>query len=121
MRPSRFVVQDYAGVTVVTFSDHSLLDSGAIDQLGRDLAELVDQKNKQRLILDFANVRLLSSHCLGVLLNLDKKSKAIKGTLVLCGIRKELMKAFSATGLDKMFRFYPDDVAALESFNVHVK
>lgn len=121
MAKSRLIIQDYAGVTVVTVRDSSLLDSGTIEQFGREVYELVDARNKQKLILDFSSVRFLSSQALGVLLTLNKKSQAIKGKVALCGLREELMKIFKITQLDKILDFYADDSAALAAFNVHVR
>ncbi len=114
------LIEDYAGVTVVTFTDSSILDAGTIDQMGRDLYYLTDQQNKQKLVLDFSNVKFLSSHALGVLLTLRKKVEEIKGSMVISGLRKELSKLFTLTGLEKTFTFYPDDQKALESFGVRV-
>lgn len=121
MPASRLVIQDYAGVTVVTFSDSSILDTATITQLGNDLFQLPDVQNKQKIVLDFINVKFLSSHALGILITLNKKLAAIKGTLSICSLRPELMKVFTITSLDKLFKFFPSDAAALKSFGVHVK
>ncbi len=118
---NRMLVTDYAGVTVVTFTDSSILDSAAIDQLGKDLYALPDAQNKQKLILDFTRVKTLSSRALGLLINLKKKMLAIKGDLALCGMNGEIKKMFSITGLEKEFSFYADDAAALKAFNVHLR
>jgi anti-sigma B factor antagonist len=120
MAKSNLLLEDYAGVTVVTFTDTSILDTAVIEQLGKDLYHLTDEQDKRKLILDFSNVKFLSSHTLGVLLTLHKKSKAIKGAMVLCGLRPELKKVFSITSLDKVFKFYRDDAEALASFGVRV-
>lgn len=79
---------------------------------------LVDEENKQKIIIDFSNVKFLSSHALGIILTLHKKAKGVNGSLCLCGVRKELMKVFTLTDLDKIFRFYPDDKAALAAHHV---
>ncbi len=121
MSGARLLIQDYAGVTVVTFQDNSILEVRAIDQIGTDLYELVDVQNKQKMVLDLSNVRLLASHALGVLITLNKKIKAIHGEMVLCSVRKELMKVFSITNLDRIFKFFPDDASALKHFNVHLR
>jgi anti-anti-sigma factor len=121
MPESRFMVEDYAGVLVITFADSSILDTATIEQLGRDLYQYPDVQNKQKMILDFTNVKFLSSHALGILLTLNKKLNAVKGSMLICGLRSELMKVFTITSLDKLFKFYPDDAAALKHFNVHVK
>ena len=71
-----------AGVTVVTLQDSSVLDMAIIDQIGKDLCHLVENQNKQKLVLDFINVRFLASHALGILLMMHKKICAAKGTMV---------------------------------------
>lgn len=121
MPASRLVIQEYAGVAVVTFTDSSILDSATIDQLGKDLYHLTDDLNKQKLIVDFTNVKFLSSQVLGVLITLNKKSAAIKGALALCAHKPDLMKIFTITSLDKLFKFFPDDASALKHFGVHVE
>ncbi len=120
MSNARILVEDYADVTVVTFQDSSILEMKAIDQIGEALYELPDKKDKKKIVLDFTNVKFLASHTIGVLLNLQKKCKAINGQLVICAVKKELMKLFTITNLDKIFKFFPDDAAALKHFGVNV-
>lgn len=121
MSKANLSIENYAGVTVVTFMDSSLLDSGVIDTIANELFHLVDQQNKQKIILDFSSVRMLSSQILGVLTSLHRKCEEIKASLALCGLRKELMRVFVLTGLDKLLKFYAKDADALASFGVRVK
>jgi anti-anti-sigma factor len=114
------LINDYAGVTVVTFTDSSILETGAIDQIAKDLYFLVDSQAKQKIILDFSKVKSMSSQGLGVLISLNKKLAAIKGGLALCGVRPEIKKLFSITGLEKEFKFHADDRAALSAWKVNV-
>ncbi|MBN2562553.1 MAG: STAS domain-containing protein [Phycisphaerae bacterium] len=118
MASSRFSLEDYAGVAVVTFADSAILETSLIEQLGRDLYDLPAGQGKKKLVLDFSNVKILSSHMLGVLLTLHGKVREVKGRIVLCGLRPELKKVFTITSLDKMFDFYTDDAAALASFSI---
>lgn len=120
MSASRLLVEDYAGITLVTFTDSSILDNATIDQIGKDLYRLVDEESKQKLIIDFSSVKFLSSHALGIILTLHKKTKGVNGSLCLCGVRKELMKVFTLTDLDKIFKFYPDDKTALAAHHVNL-
>lgn len=120
MARSHLVVEDYAGVSVVTFTDTALLDSVMIEEVAKQLYRLVDDQNKQKLILDLSSVKLLSSQALGVFMMLRQKSTAIKGEVAYCGLRKDLMKVFKLMGLDKVLKFYKNDAAALKSFNVKV-
>ncbi len=121
MANSHLLIQDYAGITVVTFSDSSILDARVIESMGKSLYELIDARDCKKIILDFVNVKLLSSQTIGVLLTMRKKMAGAQGKLLLCGLRKEVMKLFTITNLDKQFEFFRDDVAALASFGVRVQ
>ncbi len=120
MAKARLIIQDFADVTAVTFQDTALIQGQVIDQVAVDLYELTDRKNKRKLILDFSNVRLFASQMLSVLITLNKKSEAIKGNLVLCGLRDELKEVFAVTNLDKSFSFFTDTSSALTHFQVYL-
>ena len=115
---ANLLIQTIRDVTVVNFGDTSILDSLQIQQLGDELYNLVDTLYRQRLILDFSKVRFLSSSALGVLVTLQKKSAAIKGKLLLCGLRKELLDVFKITRLDRLFEIFDDEAGALSSFGI---
>jgi anti-sigma B factor antagonist len=115
---SRLLIQPIRDVTVVTFSDASILDAAQVQQLGEDLYDLVDNRARRKLVLDFSNVKFLSSSALGVLITLRKKSEEIKGRLLLCSLRPELRKVFKITSLDKLFEFYDNEEKALNALGV---
>lgn len=110
------MIQKMLDVTMVEFQSPRLVDANSLDKIADQLYELVDKKDRKKLILDFGNVRFMSSSALGMLLNLNTKSAAIKGTLVLCGLRKDLMKVFEITKLTKILRFCADEKEALAVF-----
>ena len=110
------MIQKVIDVTMVEFQSPRLVDANSLDKIADELYELVDKKDRKKLILDFGNVRFMSSSALGMLLNLNTKAAAIKGTLVLCGLRKDLMKVFEITKLTKILRFCADEKEALAVF-----
>lgn len=117
MTDSRLVIQSIKGATVVTFQDPNILETMQIQRIANTLYELVDKQAQKRILLDFSEVKFLSSQAIGVLLTLNKKSKAIKGEVCICGIRPELMKVFKITRIDSMFQFFAreqDAIAAWE-------
>jgi anti-anti-sigma factor len=120
MTNPRFSIEDYAGVTLVTFGDHSILDSSVIQQLGRDLCGIADRQGRPQFVLNFANVKILSSHMLGILLTLLKHAETKRGGVVLCALRAELRRIFTITSLDKVFKFCADDVEGLAAFGVPI-
>jgi len=118
---SHLIVQTYAGVTVVTVDSSVILDAAQIQKMSEELYQLVDDQARGRIILDFSKVRMLSSQAIGMLLSLRKKSESIKGEAVLCGIRADLHKVFKITQIDKLFKFFDTDKAALAHFDVHIE
>ena len=118
MNNSRLKIEDYAGVALVTFNESTILDSYVIDEMARTLYQLPDEKRIMRIVLNFARVKSLSSSALGVLVNLNKKLSAMKGSLALCGIAPEIRKIFAITQLEKDFTFFDTDKAAMRTFNI---
>ncbi len=108
-------IRTAADITIVEFTEASILDSLQIEQLGRDLNELPEKRNVRKLVLDFANVKFLSSSALGILLTLRRKCDEFKGKLAICNMRAELIKVFRVTKLDTLFTFFPSCDEALRA------
>ncbi|MHC4717143.1 MAG: STAS domain-containing protein [Planctomycetota bacterium] len=120
MKDVEMVVQTIGDVTVVDLTSSSILDGLTIQSVGEKLFELVDEQARRKIILDFSEVRLLSSMMLGVLVRLQRRVEGIKGRLVLCGLRPDLMRVFKITQLHKLFEFYRNENEALNSFDVYI-
>lgn len=114
----RLLIHPLRDVTVVNFADASILDAQQVQQIGQELFDLVDQQARRKIILDFENVRFLSSSALGVLITLRRKADAIKARVVFCNLRDDLRKVFKITNLEKMFEFYESEEKALSVFGV---
>jgi anti-sigma B factor antagonist len=117
---SDLVVQKYKDVTVVDFQNAAVLDSANIDAMGRSLLALVEKQDNRKIVLDFANLRFMSSQALGVLLQLKKAIDGVKGRVIIAGIRPELHKVFKITNLHKLFTFSENLDAALGEFGVYI-
>jgi anti-sigma B factor antagonist len=118
MSKANLVIQSIREATIVNFEDSSILDTLQIQTIADALYDLVDNRNKRKLILDFSKVRFLSSSALGVLITLRKKSAAIKGELAICAMRDDLRKVFTISRLDKLFNFYDNEQKALDAFGI---
>ena len=132
--PARLLIHPIRDVTIVNFNETTILDTVQVEQigeqlydlgeiglaaeLGEQLYDLVDKRDRKKLILDFSDVRLLSSSALGVLITLHGKAGKIKGRVILCGLRQELMKMFKITKLHKLFTFCDDEEQALAAFGL---
>jgi anti-anti-sigma factor len=108
-------IRNEGDITIVNFEDPRLLEAYKIEQIGTELYPLVDKLDRKKLVLDFSKVQFFASAAIGLLINLQKKSAAIDGTLVICGLRNELKKVFELLKLTKVFTFCESVEAALES------
>jgi anti-sigma B factor antagonist len=112
----RLEVQEVGDVTVVRFVDRKILDEANIQELGKELFQLVEEENRQKLLLNFSSVEFLSSAALGKLITLDKKVKAASGKLKFSNIRPEIFEVFAITKLNKLFDIKEDEADALAAF-----
>ncbi len=117
MAETQLIVQNIEGVAVVNFDLASVLDAATIEAIRVQLCELVEQQAHRKVLLDFSKVRLLSSSMLGALIQMRKKSDAIKGRIAICGLLPQLHKVFKISKLDGMFNFYPTQEDGMKSFD----
>lgn len=70
-----FTHEDEQGVCIVTFCSHELMDQEQLRRIWKSLADFIDN-GAHRLILDFGNVRYVSTQFFQVLIALRKKLSA---------------------------------------------
>lgn len=112
----KLMVQTVRDITVVVFEDESILNPLQVQDIGEKLHKLIADEDRQRMVLDFQKVKILSSQMLGVLIGMLKRIHGSKGRIVICGMKAELYKVFKITNLDKLFSFYEKEGQALRSF-----
>jgi anti-sigma B factor antagonist len=112
----RLDVSEVGDVTVVRFRDHRLTDDLNIQESGQELMQLIEVDGRTKLLLDFSAVAFLSSSVLSNLLRLEKRVKAIGGTLKLANIRPDLLDVFVTTRLNRVFDIRKTDTEALAAF-----
>jgi len=112
MASSELVISVFGGVTVVNFRARAILDGPAVEAIGKDLLALVEEQAQRKIVLDFAEVRHLTSSMIGVLVKLHQKSAEIKGKVVICALQDRLMEVFRVTKLDSLLLFAKDEAEA---------
>lgn len=113
MTEPKILVQNMWDVTVVDFQEARLLDALQIEAIAKELYHLVDDLDRKKIVLDFSNVQFLASASISVLMQLHQKITKNKGTYVICGLKKELMKVFEIMKLTNTLKFAPDEKEAL--------
>lgn len=99
---------------IITFADEKILEEKDIEAIQKSIMPVVEQTQKVNLILDFSNVRFLSSAVLGLLIRISKKVYERDGQLRLCSINPKIYEIFKITRLTKIFDIYPDRESAIE-------
>src|SRR5262249_25431586 len=112
----RLELEEVGDVTVVKFVDKKILDEQNIQIIGEQLFDLVDNQGKKKVLLNFGNVEFLCSAAIGKLITMNKNVQNAGGKMVRCKIAREVHEDLEITKLDKLFKIYKDEEAALQAF-----
>jgi len=108
----------YSGnATIIGFTDHKILEERDIKALSESIMSIIEQAERINLILDFGNVRFLSSAVLGLLIRISKRIYEREGQLKLCRIHPKIYEIFKITRLTKTFDIYDDIETAIEDLS----
>ncbi len=106
------------GATIITFTNEKILEETDITALQESIMVVIEQTEKIGLVLDFCNVRFLSSAVLGLLIRISKKIYERDGRLALCNIYPKIHEIFKITRLTKIFDIYADRENAVQALSV---
>ena len=109
---------EYSGnATIMRFTDEKILEEQDIKALQDSIMSVIEQAERINLILDFANVRFLSSAVLGLLIRVSKRIYESDGQLGLCNINPKIYEIFKITRLTKTFDIYNSVESATEGLS----
>lgn len=98
------------------FEIHGEIDAEHAAALKKAL-QPVKQEDKQKVILDLAQVHFIDSTGLGILISLMRHLKEQEGQLVLCGLSSEVSSIFEMTRLFRVFDVSSNLEQALKKFS----
>lgn len=113
----RISVEYAEKATIISFTDEKILEEHDIKALQESIMSVVEQTERINLILDFGNVRFLSSAVLGLLIRISKRIYENNGHLKLCNINPKIYEIFKITRLTKTFDIHKDVESATEDFS----
>lgn len=118
-RPYVQIQVDKRGQVCCVRLKNTLFDDEALEQFGAELARLVDEDGCTRIVLDLGSRELqcLYSLFLAKLIHLQRRLEASGGGIVLAEVTPYIRELFQVTGLEKMFRFFPDEESAVQAFS----
>lgn len=99
---------------VVKFLTHAIVDERVIRIVADELFRLANTGHR-KLVLDFCEVKHLSSSILATLIKLNKHLQDSRGELRLCAIDPDIFPVFEVTHLNKVLKIFPDRAEALAS------
>lgn len=110
---SAISTQQTSGVFLVKIREHRIFEGSAVETLRSELEQAIGVPAGQRVVLDFSAVELMSSETLGLLITLYRDLAESGGRIVLCGVQEPLLKVFTLTRLDRLFRIAPTSEEAI--------
>lgn len=108
------VVED---VPVVFLADADYRSSAVIQKTQEELIEYIDSTKPKQLIINFRNVKAISSEFLTSMIRAHEYVTFHEGTLKLSNMSDRVRAAFKVTNLDgTMFHIYPTMPNAIDAF-----
>ncbi|MEX1017234.1 MAG: STAS domain-containing protein [Phycisphaeraceae bacterium] len=115
-KESRLVVQEDEGIVQIGFVDRNILEEASIQQIGDEIAALIEQQTNPRILISFESVEHLSSAALGTLITINNKVRQKGGQLRLANIDPQIYEVFVITKLNKLFQIHDTADKARASF-----
>jgi anti-anti-sigma factor len=106
-------VESRQGADVARFAREVVLSGSPAEAAGEQLMALVSQPGR-RLLVDFGNVKSLSSLMLGKLLRLNRAAQEGGGRLALFNLRPDVREILEVTGLNRILALYASEQEALQ-------
>lgn len=104
------------GVTLLRFLDRHMIDGIHLNALWQEVSQLIDSTDRKQFVLSLSLVDALSGTALGKLIAVHKKVRGLNGRLKLCCVCPEVLKVFSITKLDALFRIEDTEASAIAAF-----
>jgi anti-sigma B factor antagonist len=89
--------------STIKFKDKRVMDPARIERLGKELEQIASAPSGQKLMVDFENVRFISSAAISKLVVFEKRIRANGGKLRLSKMRPEVRDVFDLARLDTVF------------------
>ena len=96
-------VEHGVDVTIVTFNHKEILSEQYVKELEKEIMSVVGQARRENMVLDFCNVKFMTSAFLGLLVKVHKRVCERGGHLKLRHIDPRIHKVFEITQLTKVF------------------
>jgi anti-sigma B factor antagonist len=97
------IVESGMDVTIVTFTEERIVDEEQVRMLQESFGPIIEKNQDKELILNFVNVKFMTSALLGLLVRVHKKVRELGGRLRLSNLDSNIRKVFEITQLTRIF------------------
>ncbi len=111
-----FTVSDINDIKFITINEARLSNDYPINDLGRDLMNLLDIPDQKKFLFDLSNVYYMCSAMLCHLIKLQKFANEKGVSIKYIRANKDLKQVFKILCLNKLMMFYDTEEEALKSF-----
>ena len=108
-------VEYFENATVALISEEKILQEHDIQALENSIMPLIENSHGINLVMNFSNVKFLTSSALGLLIRISKKIYEMEGKLLLCCINPKIYQIFEITRLNEVFAIFESQELAMES------
>ena len=98
-----------AAITVGTIMNTEMLDGTNVAAFGEQSLDYVQEHPGLNLLINFENIRYMSSAGLTELLRIREALMPNNGAVQLWGVNKDIANVFRITNLDKIFKIHNDE------------
>ena len=115
-KESRLTVRKDGPITRIEFLDRNIIEEAGIQEIGDEIAALIEDATTPKILINFDSVEHLSSAALGTLITINNKIRDKGGQLRLANIDPQIYEVFVITKLNKLFQIHGNAEAAIASF-----
>jgi anti-anti-sigma factor len=114
--PKGLHVDTIGDVTVVRFTQRSLLSPDLVENLSAEIFRAVEERGCRKLVLNLAQVESMTTVMVGKVVLLKRKVEEAGGRMALCQLDPFLLQILRILNLSNEFTICADEPAALASF-----
>lgn len=97
-------------ITIGTIHKVSMLDGSTVTEFGIEVVGYVEEHKGTHMLLNFKQVKYLSSAALTELIRINDALKQGNGSLKVCNVSSDIYKVFKITNFDKLFDIHQEDL-----------
>ena len=96
-------VAHFDGGIILTFKEAKIVKYRQVEALKTEIFPLLEKVRKQRVVLDFANLRFLATPIFALLIKIREKAGKLGGQVEICNISPSIKEVLDVTNLTKIF------------------